>query len=216
MGEVRGSFDSTDSRDHLHSGLDVSGTFGEVVRAIRSDKVTSPLPNGGFNSLSEGLRIGFISYIHMHVGRDKDGKPFEDPRFVRLKSDDGKLARLRVRRGTRFRPGDALGTVNRMYHVHLIVGPSGAEINPLSLSPVGLGDKIAPTIERDGISTFVMIKNCSSPCVRCQIVTSKKGEVVVAAAEGMSASCCCDKVFSDNCRFRQSPFDLLLKGVEFC
>ena len=61
-----------------------------------------------------------------------------------LKSDDGKLARVRVRRGTRFRPGDALGTVNRMYHVHLIVGPSGAEINPLSLSPVGLQRQNCP------------------------------------------------------------------------
>ena len=154
MGEVRGSFDSTDSRDHLHSGLDVAGTFGEVVRAVRSDKVTSPLPNWGFDSLSEGLRVGIVSYIHMHVGRDKDGKLFDDPKFVGLKSDDGKLARVRVRRGTRFRPGDALGTVNRRYHVHLIVGPSGAEINPLSLSPLGFSDKIAPTIERDGIQLF--------------------------------------------------------------
>jgi hypothetical protein len=90
----------------------------------------------------------------MHVGRNKDAKPFDDPRFVQLKSDDGKLARVRVRRGTRFRPGDALGTVNRMYHVHLIVGPSGAEINPLSLLPVGFSDKIAPTIEKDGIQLF--------------------------------------------------------------
>ena len=71
MGEVRGSFDSTDSRDHLHSGLDVFGAFGDVVRAIRSEKVTSPLPNWGFDSLSEGLRVGVVSYIHMHVGRDK-------------------------------------------------------------------------------------------------------------------------------------------------
>jgi DNA-binding beta-propeller fold protein YncE len=154
MGEVRGSFDSTDSRDHLHSGLDVFGAFGDVVRAIRSEKVTSPLPNWGFDSLSEGLRVGVISYIHMKVGRDKDAKPFNDPRFVQVKADDGKLARVRVRRGTRFRPGDALGTVNRMYHVHLIVGPSGAEINPLSLSPVGFSDKIAPTIEKDGIQLF--------------------------------------------------------------
>jgi DNA-binding beta-propeller fold protein YncE len=154
MGEVRGSFDSTDSRDHLHSGLDVFGAFGDVVRAIRSEKVTSPLPNWGFDSLSEGLRVGVISYIHIHVGRDKDAKPFNDPRFVQVKADDGKLAHVRVRRGTRFRPGDALGTVNRMYHVHLIVGPSGAEVNPLSLSPVGFSDKIAPTIEKDGIQLF--------------------------------------------------------------
>ena len=41
-----------------------------------------------------------------------------------------------------------------MYHVHLIVGPSGAEVNPLSLSPVGFSDKIAPTIEKDGIQLF--------------------------------------------------------------
>lgn len=154
MGEVRGSFDSTEGRDHLHSGLDVFGAFGDVVRAIRNEKVTSPLPNWGFNSLPEGIRVGVVSYIHMQVGRDKDGKPFDDARFVEVKNVDGKLERVRVRRGTRFRPGDALGTVNRMYHVHLIVGPSGAEINPLSLSPVGFSDKIAPTIEKDGIQLF--------------------------------------------------------------
>ena len=154
MGEVRGTFDSTDSRDHLHSGLDVFGAFGDVVRAVRSEKVTSPLPNWGFDSLSEGLRVGVVSYIHMAVGRARDGKIFNDPRFVQVRTDDGKLARMRVRRGTRFRPGDALGTVNRMYHVHLIVGPPGAEINPLSLSPVGFSDKIAPTIEKDGIQLF--------------------------------------------------------------
>lgn len=154
MGEVRGTFDSTDSRDHLHSGLDVFGAFGDVVRAVRSEKVTSPLPNWGFDSLSEGLRVGVVSYIHMAVGRARDGKILNDPRFVQVRTDDGKLARMRVRRGTRFRPGDALGTVNRMYHVHLIVGPSGAEINPLSLSPVGFSDKIAPTIEKDGIQLF--------------------------------------------------------------
>jgi hypothetical protein len=90
----------------------------------------------------------------MHVGRDQEAKPFDDPRFIQLKSDDGKLARVRVRRGTRFRPGDPLGTVNRMYHVHLIVGPSGAEINPLSLLPVGFQDTIAPTIEKEGIQLF--------------------------------------------------------------
>ena len=154
MGEVRGSFDSTDSRDHLHSGLDVVGTYGEVVHAIRSEKVTSPLPNWGFNSLSEGLRVGVLSYVHVQVGRDLNTRVFSDPRFIPVKTDDGQLARIRLRRGTRFQPGDALGTINKMYHVHLIVGPPGAEVNPLSLSPVGLSDKIAPLIEKDGIQLF--------------------------------------------------------------
>jgi len=154
VGEVRGSFDSTDSRDHLHSGLDVFGAYGDTVRAVRSEKVTSPLPNWGFDSLNEGFRIAVMSYIHMHVGRDKDGKMFDDPRFTPINGTDGKLVRVRVKRGTRFNPGDALGTVNRMYHVHLIVGPSGGEINPLSLSPVGFKDDIPPTIEKDGIQLF--------------------------------------------------------------
>jgi len=154
VGEVRGSFDSTDSRDHLHSGLDVGGAFGEVVRAVRSEKVTGPLANWGFDNLSEGMRVGVVSYIHMHVGRDQDGKVFDEARFMQVKGADDKLVRMRVRRGTRFHPGDALGTINRMYHVHLNVGPPGHEINPLSLSPIGFNDRVEPVIEKDGVQLF--------------------------------------------------------------
>ena len=154
LGEVRGSFDSTDSRHHLHSGLDVFGAYNNVVRVIHSEKVTSPLPNWGFDSLNEGMRVGLISYIHMHVGRDKDAKMFDDPRFLAVTGADGKLARVRIKRGTRFRPGDAVGTVNRMYHVHLNVGPPGGEINPLSLAPIGFKDDIEPTIQKNGVQLF--------------------------------------------------------------
>jgi sugar lactone lactonase YvrE len=154
VGEVRGSFDSTDSRDHLHSGLDVFGAYGDTVRAIRAEKVTSPLANWGFESLNEGFQVGVISYIHLRVGRDVNGKMFDDERFAPIYGADGKLARVRIKRGARFNPGDALGTVNRMYHVHLIVGPSGGEINPLSLSPVGFKDDIPPTIEKNGVQLF--------------------------------------------------------------
>jgi len=154
MGEVRGSFDSTDSRDHLHSGLDIFGAYGDVVRAVRSEKVLSPLANWGFGSLNEGLRVGVISYIHIQVGRDTEDKLFADTRFRPVNGNDGKLQRVRVRRGTRFRVGDKLGTINRMYHVHLNVGPPGTEINPLSLLPVGFSDRVAPQIEHDGIQLF--------------------------------------------------------------
>lgn len=154
MGEVRGSFDSNDSRHHLHSGLDVFGAYGDVVRAVRSEKVTTPLSNWGFDSLNEGFRVGVVSYIHIHVGRDKDGKMFDDPRFVAVNNAEGKLARVRIRRGTRFQPGDAVGTINKMYHVHLNIGPPRGEINPLSLSPIGFQDSIPPVIEKDGIQLF--------------------------------------------------------------
>jgi len=154
MGEVRGRFESTDSRDHLHSGLDVFGGYGDIVRAVRSEKVTSPLANWGFGSLNEGFRVGVVSYIHINVGRDKDGKLFPDWRFIPVYDTAGKLVRVRVRRGARFKPGDAVGTINKMWHVHMNIGPPGGEINPLSLSPVGFNDTIAPTIEKDGIQLF--------------------------------------------------------------
>ena len=71
-----------------------------------------------------------------------------------MNDSEGKLARVRVRRGTRFRIGESVGTINKMYHVHMNIGPPGGEINPLSLSPVGFSDTIAPTIEKDGIQLF--------------------------------------------------------------
>jgi hypothetical protein len=100
------------------------------------------------------MRVGILSYIHIHVGRDKDAKMFDDPRFIPVNDAEGKLARVRLKRGTRFRPGDAVGTVNRMYHVHMNVGPPGSEINPLSLSPIGFTDDIVPVIEKNGIQLF--------------------------------------------------------------
>jgi len=173
MGEVRGSFDSTDSRHHLHSGLDVFGAYGQTVVAVRDEKVISPLPNWGFDSLNEGMRVGVVSYIHMHVGRDKDGKMFDDPRFVPI-SDGEKPNRVRVKRGTRFKVGEALGTVNKMYHVHMNIGPPGSEINPLSLSPVGFKDEIPPTIE--SIQLFDM----SGTAIEDQIITGNVRIVVDA------------------------------------
>jgi hypothetical protein len=45
MGEVRGSYDTDDSRHHLHSGIDIFGTYGQTVRTVLDEKVESPLTN---------------------------------------------------------------------------------------------------------------------------------------------------------------------------
>jgi sugar lactone lactonase YvrE len=181
MGEARGRFDSTDGRDHLHSGLDISGAYGDTVHAVRSEKVVSALPNWGFGSLNEGLRAGVFSYIHIQVGRDKDSKPLSESRFVPIRDDQGKIVRIRVRRGTRFNSGDALGTINRMYHVHLNLGPPGAEINPLSLSPVGFTDRVPPTIAPDGILIFDENGNRLSQKVKGRLLVSGRVRIVVDA-----------------------------------
>lgn len=154
MGEVRGSYDTNDSRHHLHSGVDVFGLYGQKVRVVREEKVASPLPNWGFGGLNEGVRVGLMTYVHLRVGRDEQDRMLEGTRFTPVRDEAGKVSRVRVRRGTRVRVGDALGTINRMFHVHMNLGPPGAEANPLALPLPGLTDKTPPTIERDGVRLF--------------------------------------------------------------
>lgn len=154
MGEVRGAYGTDDSRDHLHSGIDVFGTYGQTVRAVREEKVTSPLCNWGFGSLNEGMRAGLMTYVHLRVGRDERDVMLEGTPFIAVRDDSGKVARVRIRRGTRLRVGQALGTINRMYHVHMNLGPPGAEMNPLVLPLAGFTDKRPPVIERDGVRLF--------------------------------------------------------------
>jgi hypothetical protein len=154
MGEVRGAYGTDDSRDHLHSGVDVFGVYGQTVRAVREEKVTSPLANWGFGGLNEGVRAGLMTYIHLRVGRDEHDTMLRNTPFVAVRDEAGKVVRVRVRRGTRLRVGDALGTINRMYHVHMNLGPPGAEVNPLTLPFAGFTDKTPPVIERDGVRLF--------------------------------------------------------------
>jgi glucose/arabinose dehydrogenase len=155
MGEVRGSYGTDDSRHHLHSGVDVFGVLGQTVRAVREEKVSSPLANWGFGGLNEGFRAGLMTYVHLRVGRDgRDEMLGGRTPFVAVRDAEGKVARVRLRRGTRLRVGDALGTINRMYHVHMNLGPPGAELNPLALPFPGFTDAAAPTIEADGVWLF--------------------------------------------------------------
>jgi len=55
---------------------------------------------------------------------------------------------VRVPRGAKFTAGEPIGTLNAMNHVHLIAGPSGAEMNALdALILPNVSDSIAPVIE---------------------------------------------------------------------
>ena len=145
LGEVRGSYDG-ENRDHFHAGLDIRADVGARVLAVLPATVSDPYPNWTFGQLGEGMSIGPLSYIHMHVGRDASGKPL-DPRFQVLAGPNGKPARVRVRRGTRFAVGDPLGTINPMAHVHMEYYPGGVAVNALALPFTGLRDTVPPRIQ---------------------------------------------------------------------
>jgi sugar lactone lactonase YvrE len=146
MGEVRGNYKG-ESRDHFHNGLDVQGDMGTPVLAILAEKVSSPIPNWAYGDIGEGMAVDTMAYIHMRVGRTIKDVSVDPERFQILYDERGKPNRVRIKRGTRFAVGDTLGTVNRMFHVHLAHTPGGLESNPLALAFTGSHDAIAPRIE---------------------------------------------------------------------
>jgi len=144
LGEVRGNF-SGESRHHLHDGFDIRGDVGQTVLAIADGKVSSPFSSWAVGGQGEGFSLDRLRYIHMKVGRDARDRAF-DARWPQLRDLDGKLERVRVRRGTRFKAGDPLGSINRMAHVHLSVGASGFQRNAVALGFVDYADRIPPRI----------------------------------------------------------------------
>lgn len=155
LGEVRGGRDKAgrlDSRHHLHAGLDIRGDVGEAVVTIADGKVLSPAAAWGFGRLGEGLAIGPLMYIHVKIGRDKAGKPLNDPRLQVLRNTAGKPERVRVARGARFNAGEVIGSINPMAHVHLALGAPGFQRDPLMLGFTGFIDRVQPRI--DSIELF--------------------------------------------------------------
>lgn len=146
LGEVRGNYQG-ENRDHLHSGLDIRGDVGAEVLAIADAKVSSPSGTWGTGEQGEGVALDSISYIHMRVGRTAQGVAIDPQRFHMLMDDAGALERVRVRRGTRFKVGDVLGTLNGLAHVHLSVGANGFERNAVALGFKDYADRYPPRID---------------------------------------------------------------------
>src|SRR5690606_3525702 len=148
LGEIRGEIVDENSSVWFHNGLDIAGAYGETARFIRSEKVLDPMSTENFGTLRELIRLPSVGYIHIRLGRDSSNVPFGDQRFIFSNENSGKLNGVRVRRGTKFNAGEAIGTLNPMNHVHLIAGPAGSEMNALkALTFPGVSDSIAPVVE---------------------------------------------------------------------
>jgi sugar lactone lactonase YvrE len=146
LGEPRGA-----GSDRLHAGLDVQAPEGTPVHVVRDGLVDHPAAASDIGTLSESVRLGPISYIHLRVGRDRRDVPMADARFAFTVDADGQLQRVRLKRGARFAAGEAIGTVNRFYHAHLNIGWPGEEWNPLLFRLPHQVDTVPPTIRRRGI-----------------------------------------------------------------
>ncbi|HEY7187818.1 MAG TPA: hypothetical protein VH436_14780 [Vicinamibacterales bacterium] len=174
FGEVRG-----DHQERFHRGIDVRVEQGTRVHAVRDGLVASPISNDGVGTLDEWLRIGDLTYIHIRAGRTRDAL-LDSSRFVAA-YDGKKLLRLRVKRGARFAAGDLIGTVNRFNHVHMNVGWSGEEHNPLLFRLVRFEDTVAPTIPRDGIRVYDESWHLQQTRVHNRLLLTGRVRVVIDA-----------------------------------
>ena len=148
LGELRGTMNGVGDV-HFHNGLDIAGAYGEVARFIRDEKVLGLAAAENFGSLRELIRMPTMGYIHIRLGRDQSGRPFDDDRFRFERDPLGKLIDVRVPRGAKFKAGEPIGTLNAMNHVHLIAGRSGSEMNALdALILPGIADTRPPVIEK--------------------------------------------------------------------
>jgi sugar lactone lactonase YvrE len=175
FGEIRGEMETPNGEAHFHNGLDIPGPMGETVRSIRGEKTLRPISVGLFGTRREYLRLPSLGYVHINVGRDLKDNALDKENFLFVYNQDKKLSSVRVRRGTRFNAGEALGTLNNMYHVHLIAGPFGAEMNALAaLELPGIKDTVAPTVEeKDSVKFFDKDWNELKPNSKFQIPNSK-------------------------------------------
>ena len=186
LGEIRGAIGPREN--HFHNGLDIAGGYGETARFVRSEKVLLPLAAENFGTSRELIRLPTLGYIHIRLGRDASDKIFDDGRFQFERDDAGRLADVRVPRGSRFTAGDAVGTLNAMNHVHLVAGRSGAEINAIAaLELPGISDRIAPVIEEVSLQSADWRKNeTRGPSNRIQIASGTR--VVVRAYDRMDGN----------------------------
>ncbi|MEJ7849031.1 MAG: hypothetical protein WKF92_13180 [Pyrinomonadaceae bacterium] len=149
LGEIRGELIDENSRVRFHNGFDIAGAYGETARFIRDEKVLLPAAIENVSTSRELIRMPSLGYIHIRIGRDKDDNFFPGSLFIAEFDARGKPKHLRIPRGTRFKAGDAIGTLNSMNHVHLIAGPSGDEMNAIgALDFPGISDGILPVIEK--------------------------------------------------------------------
>jgi hypothetical protein len=175
MGEIRGQ-----NAERFHAGIDIRIGDGTPVHAIREGVVSSPISSGAFGTLTEWLRIGDLTYVHIRAGRRGRNGVFDLTRFVPA-YEDGRLVGIRVKRGARFRTGEMIGTVNAFNHVHLNVGWPGEEHNPLRFRLVQFEDTVAPTIARGGVRLYDDRGQPLTTRARGRLLVSGRVQIVVDA-----------------------------------
>ena len=177
LGEARGG----EGGERFHAGIDVRASEGTAVRAIRDGVISAPLAAADFDTLSESLRLGPITYVHLRVGRQRRGPVMDESRFAGSYDPAGILVGIRAKRGAHFTTGEAVGTVNGFNHVHLNVGWAGEEHNPLLLRLVRFEDTVRPTIPRGGVRLYDELGQPFTRRVKGRLLVHGRVQAVVDA-----------------------------------
>jgi sugar lactone lactonase YvrE len=180
VGEARGAPGGV-ALHHLHSGIDIRGLMGEPVHSVINDKASSPISTWDFGGTNEGIHLGLMTYVHLRVGRNDKDEIIQPGKFKARLDGDGLLAGLRVRRGARFRRGDFIGTLNRLYHVHMNCGPWNAPFNPIQFPLASFTDTVAPVVEPGGIEVISLSGEPLKEKRNGRLIVSGDVDLVVSA-----------------------------------
>ena len=180
VGEARGAPRGV-ALDHIHSGLDIHGKMGEQALSVLDDKAASPISNWGFGDPGEGMHLGLMSYIHIRIGRDARGNVNASDKFKARVDSAGSVSGVRVRRGSRFKVGDVVGTLNQLNHVHLNLGPWNAQVNPIQFPFVEFKDTVSPIIEPNGIEILDAAGHLFEQRRDGRLIVSGDVSIIVAA-----------------------------------
>ena len=187
IGEARGNAGG-EGRERFHAGIDIHAPEGAEVFAVRDAKIDLPIAAGAFGLLNEFLSVGPVTYVHIRVARDRRGLPLR-PDVMPLAFDAAGLpSRVRIRRGSRIRAGDVIGTINRFQHVHLNVGPAGEEANPLLVGLPQFRDTIPPTIAPKGVEIVGINGDPIAARVRGRVPVCGLVNIVVEAWDRMDGN----------------------------
>ena len=188
LGEIRGEMTESADEVWFHNGLDVVGGYGETARIVRDEKILRPLAAENYATSRELVRFPTLGYIHLRIGRDQNDRFFDDRRFIFSRDETGEINGVRIPRGTKFKAGDAIGTLNAMNHVHMIAGRSGAEMNALdALVLPGVSDSIAPVIEKVWL-TDENWRTFETSATNPRITVSGKTRIVAKAYDRMDGN----------------------------
>ncbi len=123
-------------------------TLGYIHIRLGRDAEQIPFDDDRFQFLFDEDKNDPEEDENLEKKNKKEEKETSEKKNEKKEKENRKPKGVRIPRGTKFKAGDAIGTLNKFNHVHLVAGRIGQELNALNaLILPGIEDSRKPNIE---------------------------------------------------------------------